>query len=75
MKKFRYEFECGHAANADNEFALGAVVMIVDPRQSPAKTRSRFCPRCTSRMLAAYDRCIKSGERRARSLKLPESPE
>lgn len=65
-KKFRFEFECGHAANATNEEAMRVI-------RHGGKVY-RFCPRCWSRVERAIDRCISSGAKRRSAIRpLPDA--
>jgi len=50
--KHRYEFECGHAANATNQQALGNVVHFTSVGEGGNVTQldRRGCPRCMDRI-------------------------
>jgi len=70
--RHRYQFECGHAANTTNEFALASQFTLVNPEADTPKVEKRVCPRCNRRIMAAWERCLRGG-RQLKSQPLPEA--
>lgn len=66
--KFRFQFECGHAANATNDEALRVIRF--------EGVNYRFCPRCHRLIGNRIQRCIVNGTaKRPRIFPLPDSEE